>query len=149
MFPILSGQWKEIMLSGMPLHIPADECTCFITYNMIHRSISSDQDINSHLSNTQPYVSNSIRSMERNYVEWNVLHIPADECTCFITYNMIHRSIFSDQDINSHLSNTQPYFSDSIRSMERNYVEWNGPSHSSRRMHMFHNIQYDSQINFQ
>ncbi len=51
-FPILSGQWKEIMLSGMPLHIPVDWYTYCATYNIIHRSVSSDPDINSHLFST-------------------------------------------------------------------------------------------------
>ena len=70
-FPMLSGQWDEIMLSGMPLHIPVHQYTGYTGYHMIYRSICSDQDINSHLSNSQPYVSCSIQSMERNYIEWN------------------------------------------------------------------------------
>jgi hypothetical protein len=139
-FPILSGQWKEITLSGMPLHIPSDQCTCCTTYNMIHRSIPSDLDINSHWSSTQTYFSDSIRSMERNYIEWDA---PSHSS---VSINMLHtikynsQINFSDLDINSHWSSTQPYFSNSIRSMERNHFEWNAPSNSSRSMHMLHNI---------
>ena len=48
--------------------------------------------------------------------------------------------MFSDQDINSHLSGTQTYFSYSIRSMERNYVGWNAPSHSSGTINIFYCI---------
>jgi hypothetical protein len=68
------------------------------------------------------------------------LHIPVHQYTCYTAYEMIYRSISSDIDINSHWSSTQTYYSDSIRSMERNYIEWNAPSHSSRLMHMLHNI---------
>ena len=75
------------------------------------------------------------------------LHIPVHQYTCYTAYKMIHRSISSDIDINSHLSSTQTYYSDSIQSMERNYIEWDAPSHFSRLMHMLPNIYYDLQIN--
>jgi hypothetical protein len=68
------------------------------------------------------------------------LHIPVHQYTCYTAYNMIHRSISSDIDINSHWSSAQTYFSNSIRSMERNHIERNAPSHSSTLMHMLHNI---------
>jgi len=68
------------------------------------------------------------------------LHIPVHQYTCYTAYNGVHRSIPSGMDINSHWSSTQTYFSDSIRSMERNYIEWDAPSHSRRLIHMLHNI---------
>ena len=166
----------------MPLHIPVHQYKCYTAYSMIYRSIPSDPHFNNHLSSTQTYVSYSIRSMERNYVQGNspshssasiymlssiqydlqnnsqwpwhpqpsiqhpnifFLFYPVNgQELCWVdapshsswiihtycaTYNMIYRSIFSAQDINRHLSGTQTYLSDSIRSMERNYVEWNAP----------------------
>ena len=67
MFSILSGQWKEITLSGMPLAIPVHQYTCYPAYNMMNRSIFSDPDINSHLSNTTNtcFLSYPVK------IEWN------------------------------------------------------------------------------